>query len=213
MAIIENFLTGKDRKNLGNLECYILHGKYILKSKPLKVKDPKTPAQLAHRLRFKKVALLFKQIKNFIYAAYAGSLNGSDAHNRFISINVRNCFIPNTSSIDASFLVICDNDGSFVNNVILTSTALNTITGTFNSNAQNPEEGDDPVRAYGFCADRNKIWRFDQEATRSSGIITLTQPDISALNIAVYFECLDRVSSFNGNPKHVIKYVGTVTII
>jgi hypothetical protein len=108
---------------------------------------------------------------------------------------------------------LCDHEGSFVDNVVLTSTVANTITGTFNSKAQNTEEGDDVVKAYGFYVDGNQIWQFDQVAIRNTGTITLSQPGMSALNIAVYFECLDRLSLLNNKPKHVIKYVGTITVL
>jgi hypothetical protein len=126
---------------------------------------------------------------------------------------MKNCFIPNTPDIDPAMLVLCDNDGSFVKNVVLSSSAANTITVTFNSNAQNADEAADLVRAYGFHVEENKIWLFDQFATRSTGSITLTRPEISGLNIAVYLECLDRVSLLMDKPKHVIKYVGTVTVL
>jgi hypothetical protein len=109
--------------------------------------------------------------------------------------------------------VLCDNDGSFVDNVVLTSSVANTITGTFNSNVENDSEGNDPVNAYGFYADGNIIWQFDQSAIRRTGTITLTRPEISGLPIAIYFECLDREDLINNKPKHIIKYIGTVTVL
>ncbi len=109
--------------------------------------------------------------------------------------------------------MLCDNDGSFVENVVLSSTAVNTITGIFDSNAQNADEDDDSVMAYGFYAEGNKILRFDQTAVRSTGVVTLTKSDMSGKEIAVYLECLDRVNLLNGKPKQVIKYVGTVVVI
>jgi hypothetical protein len=109
---------------------------------------------------------------------------------------IRNFFIlhynPKTSA-DPRFLVLCDNDGSFVNNVVLSSSVANVITGTFNSNTENDNESNDPVKAYGCYAEGNIIWQFDQATIRSAGTITLTRPDISGLDIAVYFECLDRL--------------------
>ena len=118
----------------------------------------------------------------------------------YLGINVKCCFVNKTTTIDPSFFVLCDNDGSFVNDVILTSSVENTITGTFNSNTQNDDEGEDPVKAYGFDVEGNQIWQFDQSAKRSSGTITLTRPDISGLTIAVYFECLDRINLVMGIP-------------
>jgi hypothetical protein len=213
MAILQNPLIGRARRKLGNTVFQTLYGQNILKSKPLTVKDAKTPAQLLARGRWSKLSKLLKQVLNFINTAYAGSLQHMAPWSHVLGINAKNCFVDNTLDIDPTLLKLCDNDGSFVDNVVLTSTVANTITGTFNSKAQNVDEGTDPVKAYGFYADGNQIWQFDQTAVRSTGTITLTRPGMSAINIAVYFECLDRLSLLNNKPKHVIKYVGTITVL
>jgi hypothetical protein len=213
MAIVENPRIGKARGRVGNVEFTTQYGENVLRSKPLKIKNPRTPAQQFVRGRFKKLIFLVRQVLVYINDAYAGSVKGMSAHSRIMSINMNNCFIDGTASIDPGSFVLCDNDGSFVDNVVMTSPAANTITGTFDSNAQNDDEGNDPVKAYGFYADGNKIWQFDQSATRNTGTITLTLPDMSGLNIAIYFECLDRVNLLMGKPRHVIKYLGTVKVI
>jgi hypothetical protein len=165
-------------------------------------------------MRFKKLTPLIRQVLDCINTAYAGSLKGKsmNAFHHVMSINMKNCFVKDDSSIDPSKFVLCDNEGSFVNNVVLTSTVANTITGTFDSNAQNADEGNAPVKAYGFYADGNKIWHFCDGIVRSTGMVALTQPDMSGLDIAVYLECLDRVNLLNDKPRHVIKYVGTVKV-
>ncbi len=213
MAIIENFLTKKDRKDMGNVSFYVCRGKYILRSKPLKTKRKRTPAEKINSMRLKKLVLLVKQILKYINAASPGKRQGKCAFRRFMSINLKKCFVKNTYTIEPSLLVLCDNEGSFVANVILNSTVKNKITGTFDSNAQIDDEGEDSVKAYGFDADNNKIWLFDQAAIRKTGTITLTHSEMSAMNIAVYFECLDRVNLLNDNPMHIIKYVGNVKVI
>jgi hypothetical protein len=212
MAVIQNYINTSDKENVGNVQCYKRWGKYVLRTVPY---NPRTPAQQAHRMRFKKLSLLVHQVIDCINLAYAGSVKGigMNPYNRVMGINTKNCFVSNTGSIDPGLLVLCENDGSFVNNVMLSSTTANTIIGTFNSNTQNADEDDDPVKAYGFDVAGNKIWPFGQEAIRSTGTIKLTNPETSGLNIAVYFECLDRVNLLNGNPKHVIKYVGTITVL
>ena len=211
--IIENPLSRKDRKSLGNVIYYEMYGHYILRTKPLVVNDPKTPAEQASRMRFKKVILLTRQVYSHIKAAYDSSMGGRCAFSHTVSINKKNCFVDNTTTIDPSLFKLCENDGSFVSNVALTSNDLNTITSTFDSNAQNDDEGADPVKAYGLDVDGNKIWQFEQAAIRSTSTITHTQPDMSGLQIAVYFECLDKVNLLMGKPRHVIKYVGTVSVI
>jgi hypothetical protein len=210
MAVIENFIPRKDMKDMGNVQIYKLYGQNILRTKPY---NPNTRAQKITRMRFKKIVLLIKQVFIFINTAYAGPRKGLHAHPHIISINKKQCFVENTIIIDPGLFVLCDNNGSFVGNVVLTSTVANTITGTFNSKAQNDEEAEDPLYAYGFDVVGNKIWHFDQSATRSSETITLTRPDISGLTIAIYFECLDRVNLLMNKPKHVIKYVGTVPVL
>jgi hypothetical protein len=213
MTILQNPIIGPAKKKLGNCVFQIQWGRNILKSKAIKPKNPKTPAQMAHRMRFKKLAQLLRQVNTCLNTAYAGLVLNMSASAYVFHINWKSCFIDKTLLIDPALFRICDNDGSFVDNVVLTSPASNTITGTFDSNAQNDEEGADPVKAYGFYADGNKIWQFEQDAIRSTGTITLTKIDMSGRNIAVYFECLDRVSLIEGMPKHVIKYVGSVTVM
>lgn len=211
MAIIEKYIPPKERKKLGNLIFMVRYGKYILRSKPV----DRSPGMIASSFQLTKLGKLIKQVLNSINTAYAGTVfgNGMNAFNCVISINKKHCFIGNTDTIDPSLLVLCENEGSFVGDVTLISTVLNTITGTFDSNAQNDEEGCDVVKAYGFDVKNNKIWQFDPEAIRSTGTITVTHPDMSGLNIAVYLECLDRVNLLNGRVKHVIKYVGTVKVV
>jgi hypothetical protein len=212
MAILQNPLIGRAKKKLGNTVFSTQFGQNTLRTKPLTIKNPKTAAQVAHRTRMKKLAKLLRQVVNYINTAYAGSVQGMSAFSYSMSINMQNCFIDDTSSIEPSMLVLCDHEGSFVDNVVLTSTVTDTIEATFDSMAQTADEEGDKVNAYGFHADGNQIWKFKQDATRSLGTMTLTRPKMTALNIAVYFECLDRSSLVRGNPKHVIKYVGTVTV-
>jgi hypothetical protein len=213
MAIIEKSLKGISRKKLGNVVFYTQWGRNILRTKSLTVFDPCTPAQQACRSRFKKLAQLLRQALNCINTAYAGSGQNMHAFNHLMSINMKKCWIGDTTAIDPTIFILCDNNGSFFNNVALTSTVPNTITATFNSNAQNPDEENDPVKAYGFYPDGNQIWQFDQTAIRTTGTITLSRPNISSLKIAIYLECLDRINLINDNPKHIIKYIGTVNVL
>jgi hypothetical protein len=210
MAIIEHPVPDEDRKDMGNLECYTdKFGHIILRSKPIF----RTPAQKAYSQGFKRLTKLLSQVLDNINEAYCGMLKDTYAFRHVLTINLKKCFVAKSYAIDPSLLVLCENNGSFVENITLNSTVANAITVTFNSNAQNPEEGADPVKAFGFNVKGNQIWQFDQSAIRSTGTMTLTRPGMSSLNIAVYLECLDRVNLFNNSPKHVIKYVGTVKVL
>ncbi len=213
MAIIEHALTAKERKNMGNIEYYVRYGKHTIRSKPLPGETCKTPGQKMTIERTKLFASLYSQVKDSVKLAYAGLERGISAYRHVLMLNNNKCFIGDTASIDPRLFVLCDNEGSFVDNVVLSSTSADTITGTFDSNAQDAGEEGDPVRAYGFYAEGYKIWQFEQIAIRKTGRIELLHPDMSTHDIAVYFECLDRGNLINGEPKHVIKYVGTVKVI
>jgi hypothetical protein len=211
MAKIEHLPPKKDRKNFGNLEFYTdKYGNNIMRSKPLDV----CPEMKTGRLRMKKLQKLIIHVSENIKTAYAGTVFKKflGGYNRVFSINIKQCFIGDTDRIDPARFVLCDHDGSFVDNVTLVSNAKDTITGTFDSNAQNEAEGNDPVKVYGFDVSANKIWQFKQDAIRNTGTVTLTHTEMWKHNISVYFECLDRVNLLNGNPKHVIKYVGTLKV-
>jgi len=210
MAIIEHPVPDEDRKDMGNVECYTdKFGHIILRSKPIF----RTPAQKAYSQGFTRLTKLLSQVTDNLNEAYCGMLNSTFAFHHVLRINLKICFVGKSYAIDPGLLVLCENDGSFVDNIILNSTVANTITITFDSNNQNADEGEDPVKAYGLDVKSNKIWQFEQAATRSSGTISLTRSKMSGLKIAVYLECLDRVTLINSSPKHVIKYVGTVKVI
>jgi hypothetical protein len=211
MAKIEHLPPKKERKKLGNLEFYTdKYGRNIMRSKPLNI----APALKINSLRMAKLRKLISQVLNNINIAYAGRVFGKKmcAFGYIVSINQKQCFIGDTDTIDPGLFVLCEHDGSFVDNVTLVSKVKNTIMGTFSSNTQNEVEGNDPVKAYGLDVSGNKIWQFEQEAIRNTGTITLTHPEMSGKNIGIYFECLDRVNLFMDKAKHVIKYVGMVKV-
>jgi hypothetical protein len=213
MAIVENPEMGRVRRSIGNIVFTTLYEQNIIKTKPLSFKDANTPAQALNRVRWGKLSKLLSQVNPYLNVAYNGSIPRMNAFAYVTSININYCFVDGSSLYYPALFKLCDNDGSFVDNVVLTSTVANTITGTFDSNAQNVEEGTDPVKAYGFYPDGNQIWQFDQTAVRNDGTILLTRAGMSGLNIAVYLECLDRLSLLNNQPKHVIKYVRTVKVL
>jgi hypothetical protein len=77
MAIIENFISRKGMKEMGNVQCYKRYGKNVLRSKPI---DRKTPAQRMQRMRLRKLQILIFQVLTYINLAYGGSAKGKSAH-------------------------------------------------------------------------------------------------------------------------------------
>jgi hypothetical protein len=213
MAIVENPEMGRVRRSVGNVVFSTCGGQNVIRTKSITYKDPKTPVQLFYRDRWRKLLKLLSQVNTHLKNAYNGSEERMTTFAYVTGLNMNKCFVDNSTLYDPTLLKLCDHDGSFVDNVVLTSTVSNTITGTFNSKAQNAEEDGDPVKAYGFYPDGNQIWQFEKVAIRNTGTITLTRTGMSGLNISVYFECLDRINLVNEQPMHVIKYVGTITVV
>lgn len=137
MAIFENPKIGRAKGSVGNVVLYTMWGMNIGRTKAEKVNDAKSPAQLAVRGRFKKVRDLVRPMLRYINTAYADSRKDMPPYNHVQSINNPHCFIGDTDEIDPSKFELCDNDGSFVDNVVLTSPIADSITATFDSNAVN----------------------------------------------------------------------------
>jgi hypothetical protein len=85
MAIIEKPITGEDRKNMGNVVFFIRYGKYILRTKPLTTKNPRTPPQQLVRVRFKKTIQLIRQVLSYINEASPYVRGSMRAYNRIVS--------------------------------------------------------------------------------------------------------------------------------
>ena len=75
MAIIKTVL-GNIKGKVGDMILYEVQGQVRIRSTPLKVKDPKTPEQLAHRNRVRGVARLFRMLDLQLYADWQRAAEG-----------------------------------------------------------------------------------------------------------------------------------------
>ena len=75
MAIIKTVL-GNIKGKVGDMILYEVQGQVRIRSTPLKVKDPKTPGQLAHRNRVRGVAGLFRMLDLQLYADWQRAAEG-----------------------------------------------------------------------------------------------------------------------------------------
>ena len=89
MAIIKTVL-GNIKGKVGNMILYEVQGQVRIRSTPLKVKDPKTPGQRAHRNRVRGVARLFRMLDLQLYADWQRAAEGmlASGYNLFVKRNL-----------------------------------------------------------------------------------------------------------------------------
>lgn len=87
MAIFESTLFHRLRNSLGNVVAYTYCGKGVLRRKPQYVRNPRTPAQQAVRLRFKAAGRLSAYFREAALLGFPASY-AVQSHNAFVGANL-----------------------------------------------------------------------------------------------------------------------------
>lgn len=92
MGIVKASIAGEIRGKLGNVVIYKVGEQLRVRTAPGRVKDPKTPGQLAHRARVRGMASLFHQLDRQLYYYWKELTEGTgmNAYNLFVSKNIKN---------------------------------------------------------------------------------------------------------------------------
>ena len=89
MAKLSKGILGGISGTVGNVVGGRWRGIDYIRSKPTSVRNPKTEAQQAQRMRFKLVMSFLKKSRPFINIGFSNNSRGQTAMNRAMSINVR----------------------------------------------------------------------------------------------------------------------------
>ena len=89
MAITQNTLIGKSSGSVGGATFSSWKGKNVLRTKPTSVANPKSPGQVAQRLKMAKAVQLFRSLAGVFNLGYASKAVGMSSYNAFIK-NVLN---------------------------------------------------------------------------------------------------------------------------
>lgn len=89
MAKIKNGILGGISGTVGNVVGGRWRGIDYIRSKPSSVKNPKTEAQMAQRMRFSMVMNFLRKSRPFITIGFRNGGQGQTAMNRAMSLNVR----------------------------------------------------------------------------------------------------------------------------
>jgi hypothetical protein len=87
-AVTQNLLSGKSKGKIGNLVMTSWKNLNVLKSKPLEVRNPKTVAQTAQRVKFNLILQFFRNIASAVNIGFKQYTSDMSAYNKFMSTNL-----------------------------------------------------------------------------------------------------------------------------
>ncbi len=89
MAIVQNPIIGKARKKFANAVFSEVFGKNTIRSKPIKVKNPKTKKQVSQRTKFKLMVYESRVLLGLIRTSFQNMAVGKSAYNAFMKANIK----------------------------------------------------------------------------------------------------------------------------
>ena len=90
MANIYSGINGGISGKVGTVIGYMRNGKACLRSAPITVKNPKTPAQLKQRAKFRLILGLLRPITEFLRIGFQNHASKMSAFNYAMSYNMKN---------------------------------------------------------------------------------------------------------------------------
>ena len=89
MAIVQNPITGRTRKKMGNAVFSKNFGKNTMRAKPESVKNPKTTGQVNQRSKFKLMVFNSRVLLGMIRISFQNMAKGKSAFNAFMQANIK----------------------------------------------------------------------------------------------------------------------------
>lgn len=112
MAIFESFLLGNLTQKVTNLVMYKSNGRGIVRGKPLKVKNPRTPQQLTQRAKMKLLVELSRRFAPVITVGFASRAGKQSVYNAFVSANMPQVTVDENFVADIDFSkILCSAGG------------------------------------------------------------------------------------------------------
>lgn len=212
MAIVQNPITGRSKNKFGTAVFSTQFGQNVMRTKPLEVKTPKTPAQQAQRAKFTLVVDLMKQVLTTINEAYENRITNMSPYNRVVGLNLKESFDSITGEYDYKKAIFCDLEGSNVSDVALTFNTGHTITIDWDANTTDADELAAPLKFLVVNSDKNKVKLISNGVLRSSGTTTVTVParwydDIVSVQVMAEDYTYENPTAEDPNPmRYIIEY-------
>jgi hypothetical protein len=108
MAIVQNPITGRTKKKFGTAVFSKQFGKNTMRTKPMEVKNPRTPDQVNQRSKFAIMVAESRKVLGMVKVSYQNKALTMSAFNAFIKENIKTAIvgIPGSYAIDYSLLVV-----------------------------------------------------------------------------------------------------------
>jgi len=200
MAIVQNFNIGRTKQKLGNTVFSKQFGKNTLRTKPIEVKNPKTPGQMQTRNNMAMIVQLLRPLVRTMNTAYAGSVTGMSPFNKMTRYNLKNAV--NGTEIEWNKLQLCTNLGSSpISDFAITAAAGHIVNCAWVKNSILPQELASPVDAILINRTTQEVKMFKACAQRSAESASITVPAYwQGAVVSVFLQCLDFFDD-NNNPK------------
>ncbi len=206
MAIVENPIIGRARKSFGSAVFSRQFGHNTMRTKPLKVRDPKTPAQMRYRRKFTTLVHLIQRVLPIINAAYGKRLEIMSPFNKIVSLNINSSFVGEPPEIDHTRITFCDIIGSTVSCVTLTARADQAMEVSWKPGTEHPQELSVPLTFILINCSTNNVVIFPDQETRNAGSTLLTVPaDWVGTQTALHIVTWDYSQFRDGKPQMIIK--------
>jgi hypothetical protein len=176
MAIVQNPITGRTRKKFGTAVFSKIFEVNTMRTKPIEVKNPRTEAQMIQREKFATTVELMRQIIPIINEAYDGSITKMSPFNHNVSKTLKEAFDPVTHELDYSKVILCDNEGSNVEDVTMTCLANRAIDIAWDPATTDVTELAAEITILLVNADKNKIRVYNTGVIRSAGSASIIAP-------------------------------------
>ncbi|MCK9613832.1 MAG: DUF6266 family protein [Bacteroidales bacterium] len=108
MAIVQNPITGRTKQKFASAVFSKQFGKNTMRSKPIEVKNPRTPEQVNQRNKFSLMIALARQLLGMLRLSFKNMAVSMSAFNSFVASNIKTAITgtPGSYTIDYSLLVI-----------------------------------------------------------------------------------------------------------
>lgn len=108
MAIVQNPITGRTKQKFASAVFSKQFGKNTMRSKPVEVKNPRTPEQVNQRNKFSLMIALARQLLGMLRLSFKNMATQMSAFNAFVASNIKTAITgtPGNYAIDYSLLVI-----------------------------------------------------------------------------------------------------------
>lgn len=108
MAIVQNPITGRSKQKFGTAVFSKQFGKNTLRTKPMEVKNPRTPDQVNQRNKFSLMVAEGRRLLSMLKLSFQNMAISMSAFNVFIKNNIKTAItgLPGSYAIDYSLLVI-----------------------------------------------------------------------------------------------------------